>query len=241
MRILITAGGTRAPIDEVRWIGNVSTGRFGSQLALEALSAGAEVVHLHARGAEMPFERTIDLAGDWRAQVDAIRRDADLASQLKDRYRAIIFTEVREYARLLEHVLRDEPMDIVYLAAAVSDFEPEERIGKISSRQPEIDLRLFPVPKLIARVKDWAPDVYQVGFKLLAGASDEALIEAARESGRVNRSDVTVANDLRTLRQGQHTIYLVRDGHPVERYQPVDLPARRLIERTFQWCRENRR
>ena len=47
IRFIITAGGTREPIDEVRYIGNTSTGRLGAAVADEALGRGHEVVFIH--------------------------------------------------------------------------------------------------------------------------------------------------------------------------------------------------
>lgn len=46
LNVLITAGGTVAPIDDVRLISNRSTGRFGSKLAEAWLESGAEVAYL---------------------------------------------------------------------------------------------------------------------------------------------------------------------------------------------------
>jgi phosphopantothenate-cysteine ligase len=94
------------------------------------------------------------------------------------------------------------------------------------------------LPKLIARVKDWAPGIYLVGFKLLSGADEATLIETARKAGTENRSDLTVANDMATLRQGRHTIHLVRDVDPTETYS--ESPADKLVERVLTWLEERR-
>jgi phosphopantothenoylcysteine decarboxylase / phosphopantothenate---cysteine ligase len=48
MRVLVTAGGTREPLDAVRFVGNRSSGRMGVALAAEARDRGAEVVLLGA-------------------------------------------------------------------------------------------------------------------------------------------------------------------------------------------------
>ncbi len=47
-RVLVTAGGTREPLDDVRFLGNRSSGRMGAALADEAGARGAEVVTLLA-------------------------------------------------------------------------------------------------------------------------------------------------------------------------------------------------
>src|SRR5947208_3659977 len=55
MNILVTGGGTVAPIDDVRQIANMSTGRFSSAISEAALDRGHRVWHLHAPGALTPF------------------------------------------------------------------------------------------------------------------------------------------------------------------------------------------
>jgi phosphopantothenoylcysteine decarboxylase/phosphopantothenate--cysteine ligase len=55
-RILVTAGGTREPLDSVRFVGNRSSGRMGVALAEEARRRGAEVIVLAANLAvEVPY------------------------------------------------------------------------------------------------------------------------------------------------------------------------------------------
>ena len=57
-RVLVTAGGTREPLDDVRFLGNRSSGRMGIALAAEASARGAEVVTLLANASVRP---TVDL------------------------------------------------------------------------------------------------------------------------------------------------------------------------------------
>ena len=57
MRLLVTAGGTREPIDPVRVIANTSTGRLGARFVDEAVDAGHEVLLLHAATAALPSRR----------------------------------------------------------------------------------------------------------------------------------------------------------------------------------------
>ncbi len=51
---LITAGGTREPLDEVRYIGNLSTGRLGAAIADEAFRGGHAVRFIHGRDCCLP-------------------------------------------------------------------------------------------------------------------------------------------------------------------------------------------
>ncbi|MCI0688381.1 MAG: bifunctional phosphopantothenoylcysteine decarboxylase/phosphopantothenate--cysteine ligase CoaBC [Sporichthyaceae bacterium] len=94
-RLLISAGGTREPLDPVRYLGNRSSGRQGYALASTAVARGAEVV-LVAANTELP-----DPAG---VKVIRVRTTA----QLRD-------------AMLTEAVTADA----VVMAAAVADFRPD--------------------------------------------------------------------------------------------------------------------
>ena len=52
------------------------------------------------------------------------------------------------------------------LPMAVADFEPEPHSGKISSDRESLVVHCRRTPKVIRLVRDWAPSVYLVGFKL---------------------------------------------------------------------------
>ena len=108
---------------------------------------------------------------------------------------------------------------------AASDFAPEPIAGKLSSDAETLTLRCRRLPKVIRSVRDWSPVVYLVGFKLLSGAPEAELIRQAEAACRENRADLTVANDLRTVRAGRHVIHLVRPGHPTETLGPDRSPS----------------
>lgn len=74
MRVLVTAGGTREPIDSVRYVGNRSSGRMGVALANEAVRRGAEVTLIAANVALDLPPGTISVSS--AAELDAACRDA---------------------------------------------------------------------------------------------------------------------------------------------------------------------
>ncbi|RUL82952.1 phosphopantothenoylcysteine decarboxylase domain-containing protein [Tautonia sociabilis] len=243
MRVLVTGGGTTAPIDDVRHLANASTGRFSAAITEAWLERGASVWHLCAPNAERPFHRD---APWWNLDRDPDELHRRLDEALR-RYRAhrdrltllpLAENTVAGYARALERTLLDPGgIDVIVLAMAASDYEPALTPGKISSEADELLLRCRKAPKVIRGVRDRAPGAYIVGFKLLSGASEAELIQAAEDSCRVNRVDLTVANDLRRYRAGRHTIHLVRPGHPVETYGPADGDlAAILVDRVSSWA-----
>ena len=68
---------------------------------------------------------------------------------------------------------------------AVSDFAPVARKGKLSSDAETLTIECHRQPKVIQSVRDWSPDAYLVGFKLLSNVPEAELI---RQAGKPARS-----------------------------------------------------
>jgi phosphopantothenoylcysteine synthetase/decarboxylase len=241
MNIVVTGGGTIAAIDDVRLMTNVSSGRFAASITEACLDRGARVWHIHAPSAQVPLARhavfkldTVDQAAEFERLAKL--RDKWLVQRDRLHLVSLKTANVDDYAATLEHVLRSAAIDVVFLAMAVADFEPEPRPGKISSEADSLDLHCRRTPKVIRRVRDWSPAVYLVGFKLLSHATREELIRRALVACHDNRADLTVANDLQTLRAGRHTIHLVRPGDEPETLEPGADLAERLVARVIAWA-----
>src|SRR5258706_12714645 len=75
MRLLITAGPTRGPIDAVRYIGNRSSGRMGASLAAAAVRAGHEVTLIvgPVTVAMPPQARRIDVESSAEMEAAVLR------------------------------------------------------------------------------------------------------------------------------------------------------------------------
>jgi phosphopantothenate---cysteine ligase (CTP) len=243
MNVVVTGGGTIAPIDDVRMMTNVSSGRFAAAISEACLDRGATVWHIHTGSAQLPLGRFAVLAldaADPGAEFERLARLRDKWLSQRDRLRLIPLKigNVADYQATLKQVLQSQAIDVVFLPMAVADFEPEQVLGKMSSDAESLVLHCRPTPKVIRLVRDWSPSVYLVGFKLLSGATHEELIQRALTACRDNRADLTVANDLQTLRQGRHTIHMVRPGHDPATLGPcIDL-AERLVARVVNWAAE---
>jgi phosphopantothenate-cysteine ligase len=239
MNVVVTGGGTIAPIDDVRHIANVSSGRFAAAITEACLARGATVWHVHAPTAQLPLLRSarfdLDAADPAaeHARLSALRDDW-LAVRDRLHLRPLRRGGVKEYAETLRATLIERPIDVAFLAMAVSDFEPEPVAGKISSDVPSITIRAGRNPKVIRSVRDWSPDVFLVGFKLLSRVEPAELIREAVAAGIKNRTDLTVANDLQSLREGRHTVHLVRPGHPAETIGPGPSLADDVVGRVFE-------
>lgn len=238
MNVVVTGGGTIAPIDDVRHLANVSSGRFSAMIAEACLKHGASVWHLHTPAAQLPYSRLA------RFDLNTTNPEAEQARLAKlhrewqtvaDRLHLVPLAEgtVADYAANLERVLLEQPIDVAFLAMAVSDFEPRPIPGKLNSQAESIIIHALRTPKVIQSVRDWSPSVFLVGFKLLSRVPLPDLLTEAQAACLANRADLTVANDLQTLREGRHTVHLVRPGHPAETLQPGATLADRLVDRVF--------
>jgi phosphopantothenate---cysteine ligase (CTP) len=246
MNVVVTGGGTIAPVDDVRLITNVSSGRLAAAITESFLDRGASVWHIHAPAAQVPLMRMARFAldaADPSADLDRLTRLRRRWLDVRDRLHLVPLEvgTVADYASTLKATLEGRPIDVAVLPMAVSDFEPEPYPGKLSSESETLVVPCRRTPKVIRSVRDWAPSVYLVGFKLLSNVPREELIRRAGEACRTNRADLTVANDLQTLRQGKHTLHLVRPGAEPETLDPGDDLADRLVERIMTWADRARR
>jgi len=189
-RLLVTSGPTRGPIDRVRYISNKSTGRLGTAIATKALAAGAEVTFVYGTESLAPAPHP-----------------------------ALALVEVETVSDLvtaLERELTRKPHDAIIHLMAVLDYEPAEYLAeKAASGKEGWVVRLKPTPKVIARLKGWAPRALLVGFKLEDRLSDAELVAEAQALARKNGAAFVVANNLAEIEQGRHRALFVASSGSV--------------------------
>ena len=166
-KMLITAGPTWVAIDDVRVVSNVSTGELGSLLAQAAVKAGMKT-DVFLGTVSYPF--TVPGAQVFR------------------------FRYFDELCRLIEAELRRQKYDAILHVAAVSDYQARSVVGKISSNNESMTIRLHRAPKLVLRLRKLNPKAFLVMFKLEAGVSDAVLMKRALEARKKCRADLVVAN-----------------------------------------------
>lgn len=237
--ILITSGGTKVHIDEVRHVGNMSSGRFGADLARAALMRGHEVIFIYAKGSVRPDQVTLNLRGNTEANRDH-KLMQDIAMVLGDvRYLEAVnsrlymdeYRDFDEYAAKLEKWLTKlgHPPEVTMLTAAVSDYGMPPVGGKISSDKDEISFTMTRLPKLISKVKEWCPTTYLVGFKLLVGATLVDAANAVKKQQDVAHSDLVVVNDIREIKKGNHVLWVFSQPGAVQVLKNHDTLAEDLI------------
>ncbi|MDQ1205571.1 bifunctional phosphopantothenoylcysteine decarboxylase/phosphopantothenate--cysteine ligase CoaBC [Microbacterium sp. SORGH_AS_0862] len=173
LRVLVSAGGTREPLDPVRFIGNRSSGRQGVALALAAADRGAEV----------------DLVA---AHVEA----AVLASAAS--HPRIHISHVGTAAELQDAVVAAASVaDVVVMAAAVSDYRVNEVADTKLTKEGgdgTLTLRLVENPDVLAGLaRTRRPGQTIVGFAAETASGDE-LRERGRRKRERKGADLLVVN-----------------------------------------------
>jgi phosphopantothenoylcysteine decarboxylase / phosphopantothenate---cysteine ligase len=164
--VVVTAGPTYEDIDDVRYIGNRSSGKMGYAIAAEAVRRGARVVLVSGPSGLAPP------AGAEMARV----RSAEEMQAVVQRHAA--------------------EADIVVMAAAVADYMPERRTpGKIEKRSDSLELSLVRTPDILmelGRARGDATRPVLIGFAAESGDP----IERGRQKLLRKRADLIVANDI---------------------------------------------
>lgn len=169
-RIVITAGGTREPLDPVRYLGNRSSGKQGVALAVAARDRGADVV-LIAAHLDVPAPEGVET------------RSASTAMELQ---------------RAVTDAAADA--DVVIMAAAVADFRPtamsEAKIKKENVGEG-LELSLVANPDILAELSaSKQPDQIVVGFAAETERDPQALIELGRRKLERKGCDFLVINNV---------------------------------------------
>lgn len=167
-RLLVTAGGTREPLDPVRFIGNRSSGRQGVAIAAAAAARGAEVVLLTAHlEVEPPPGVVVHEVGTALELREAVLAEAASA-------------------------------DVVIMAAAVADYRPEQVADakiKKESQGDELTLRLIRNPDILAEVASVRRSGQLIiGFAAETERDDDALLALGRAKVARKDADYLVLN-----------------------------------------------
>jgi phosphopantothenoylcysteine decarboxylase/phosphopantothenate--cysteine ligase len=167
LRVLVTAGGTREPIDAVRYVGNRSSGRMGYALAADAARRGAQVTVVAAN---------VALPDPPGTEVVAVTTAAELAAACAERFDAC---------------------DLLLMAAAVADYRPADpHAGKLKkdAQGDALDLRLERTEDVLATLAARRrPGQVLVGF---AAEHGDGAVAYGRDKLQRKALDAVVVNDV---------------------------------------------
>jgi phosphopantothenate---cysteine ligase (CTP) len=207
-RILVTAGSTEVPIDQVRVISNIFRGRTGVTIAKYFADMGHEVTLINSNL--------------------SLLQEADFKC---NRIKTVI--HYKTYDQLygaMEDAIRysSQPFDVVIHSAAVSDYSVDgvystlptgqlvlvDSATKVSSEHRELYLRMVQTEKIVDLIREsWGFSGYLVKFKLQVGITDEDLLAIAEKSRIASRANMIVANCLEWSRE---RAYVMVDGKMIK-------------------------
>ena len=165
-RVLVTAGGTREPIDAVRFVGNRSSGRMGFALAEAAAARGANVTVIAAN---------VDLPRHTQISYIDVESAAQLEAAARDQFPSC---------------------ELLLMAAAVADFTASEPApGKLKKDgRSELELTLSPTTDVLAALSELRTEGQTlVGFAAEHGAD---AVEVGRTKLASKGLDALVINDV---------------------------------------------
>lgn len=167
LKVLVSAGGTREPIDSVRYIGNRSSGRMGFAIAEQAAALGADVTVV-AANVSLPRHPRVRYV------------DVETAEELQ----AALTAEFPQ-------------SDVLVMTAAVVDFRPATRhVGKLKKVGDESDMNvaLERTPDILAGLAEVrTPGQTVVGF---AAEHGDGALDYGRDKLRRKGLDAIVVNDI---------------------------------------------
>lgn len=196
LRVLVTAGCTKAPIDNVRmieteppsddYLTNLFKGNTGTAIAMHFANKGNNVTLLTSNPAILP--EFIPVSLDF-----------------------IVYKTFNELLQAMEKEISSGQYDIIIHSSAVGDYEnidvqvPNDqgalisidKSGKVSSDFDIVHLILRRTTKIIDLIRDsWGFKGYLVKFKLQVGMTDDELLAIAKKSRNHSKADMIVANCL---------------------------------------------
>ncbi|MFC2016504.1 bifunctional phosphopantothenoylcysteine decarboxylase/phosphopantothenate--cysteine ligase CoaBC [Chloroflexota bacterium] len=165
-KILVTAGATSEEIDPVRVITNKSSGKMGVYIAEEAFLRGADVTLIRGANAVEPNYNFKDI------KINSVKE---------------LFSEIKKH-------IKDK--DIMIHAAAVSDFEINNKSNNKIKSNENLHLELTPTTKIFENIKKIKRNIFLIGFKAEYEVSEKELINRAYGLLKSANSDLVIANDV---------------------------------------------
>lgn len=207
-QVVVTTGGTREPIDPVRFIGNHSSGKMGYALALAARDRGAKVTLVSAPTA-LP------------APVGVQQVSVQTAQEMGQAVLAVL-----------------PESDALIMAAAVADYRPVEAAAhKIKKSEAGLELQLVRTTDILAEVAVRRAELGRPRVVVGFAAETRDLVANAQAKLKAKRLDLMVANDARqAMGADVNQVTLLDAGGGVEELPllPKEEVAERVMERVVE-------
>ena len=177
LRVVVSAGGTREPIDPVRYLGNRSSGRQGVAVALAAAGRGADVLLV---AANIDSGVLAEASAHPRVRIDTVSTAAELEAAMGD---------------------ASPDRDVVVMAAAVADYRvagvADRKLTKEDAGADRRTLELVENPDILAGlVTARRPGQTIVGFAAETPGEGETLIDRGRRKRARKGVDLLAVNEV---------------------------------------------
>jgi len=183
-KILVIGGPTREPIDDIRVITNISSGKTAVFLAKNAFLRGGEVELWYGSG-KMDVPEYINKTN---------------------------FYSIKDLEKLLQK--KDlKNFDYIFMCAAISDYIPLKKKGKILSGKENIIIKLKPTKKIINKIRKLSPKAKIVGFK--AEEKEKNIKEKGLELLKQNNLDFVVGNTLSGFEKDTNKIWIINKENKI--------------------------
>lgn len=221
MNILITAGGTSEPIDNVRSITNTGTGRLGSLIAdtFAKEQSVLSIYYICAESAVRPISRRVkvitikstdELQNEATKLLQNTKIDVIIHSMAVSDYKTKSVLTAERLAETLKQELRcDTVITEEWTEMVLKEASLPDKNSKLSSQMKSPLILLTQTPKVLPQMRELAPEAVFIGFKLLNNVSNETLLDTARSLLIKNNCDFVLANDSSEIYGNKHTAYLI--------------------------------
>ena len=251
INVVITAGGTNEQVDEVRKITNMSTGALGVKIAEEVMKqrgdnlgtlfyicskhakkpASVDGVHLEVIHAESAHQLLTTIHSILTQQTIHYFIHSAAVSDYTTDYVTSPTLLAQEIARKVKQSANTQDIEELIRQTIENPTEAKlDNSSKLSSKNEQLMVTMKQTEKIIAKIKEWSPHTFLVGFKLLNGVPEEELFEVAFGLLRKNRCNLVLANDLTHIRKGNHIGMLVYPEKKSQQIVGKDAIARVLVE-----------
>jgi len=205
--IIVTAGPTWVPIDKVRVITNIFSGKLGYLIARKAAKKGLKVILFLGPG-----------------------RVCTSKKQYKN-LEIIRYKYYNELFDLLKKAVSSKKYGTLIHSAAIADYTPRPVNAKIKSGKLNLIIKLKPTIKIVDQVKKWDPNIFLVKFKLETDISKDKLINVAYNSMLKSNADLMVANEFSKISSKYHQAYIINPEKKVETIIGKENIAKKLLDR----------
>ncbi len=225
--IIITAGPTNEAIDAVMKITNMSTGALGSIVADTLIKKYKEEIgKIYYICPKLCYKPKVNSEQFVFVQIDSTDELLNALENIfksDDIYAIVHSSAVGDYKG--EFVIRAEELseEIANFVNSTKRVITKDDIlnilknptslcnsqSKISSYEENLFVKLTLTPKVISNIKQFAPNVKLIGFKLLEGVSEDELYDVAHKLLIKNDANFIVANLLNRIGNGKHFAMII--------------------------------